>query len=50
MGCGMMNELMCQVNDLWVRQSKTYSVGLCRVANTRPIIQNQTNRASRSWN
>jgi hypothetical protein len=44
-----MNE-MGQVKDLWVRQSKTYSVSLYRVVDTQPIMQNQTNRASRSWN
>jgi hypothetical protein len=50
MGYGVMSEMMDQVKDLWVRPSKTCSMGLYKVADTQPIMQNQTNHASRSWN
>jgi hypothetical protein len=49
-GYGVWCDEMGQVKDLWVRQYKTYSVVFYRVADTQPILQNQTTRARQSWN
>jgi hypothetical protein len=39
-----------QVKDLWTWQFETRNMSLYKVADTRPIVQNQTYRVSRSWN
>jgi hypothetical protein len=49
MGFGMMNEASdrgYRVKDLWIWQSETHNVSLYKVADTRPIVQNQTYRVS----
>jgi hypothetical protein len=47
---GVTSEMVSQVKDLWVWQSKTRSVSLYKVADTWSIVKNRTNDVSRSWN